>query len=665
MRFTSQIIFALFAATTVLAQSDVTQPGDPIVGSSANTPISGAVSNAIDDEDTVYLNLDKLNTGFTVTPSVGATIVTSITLKSAGNAPERDPAAYILSGSNNGTAFTEIVRGPVPAFSARNTVQAFTFANTNAYKAYRVIFPTVANPAIANSMQIAEVELLGFVEPQDITVPGDPVVGTSNNTPASGGAANAIDDQPSEYRNFDKLNAGFTVTPAVGESIVVGLTIKSGADAPERDPASYSLLGSHDGVTFTPIVSGDIPPFAGRSVAQKFVFDNTLTYSSYRLIFPTVLDATTADSVQVAEVELLGFGANSGAIPQFKLQPSDAQLLLGATANLHVTVNGPWKIQWYRNGFAIPGATELSYETPPATPSSEGDSYYVIARNGALGTRSATAHIHIFTPARIKTIGINFRGGGANGAPTDLDPSDVAGVWRQAHWNNAVGDSGALSGATLLDSDGNPSPVFVDWLTPGSWGAGLTSDIPDAKLLNGYMDPRNGNVATVTFSSLQPGAYAIIAYMMNRPEAFDDADYSVAGTTTKTVRIRPQNADEYNATPGFLRAVVATPDVRPVANYIDFPSVAAASDGSIVFTAHSAANAAAPVSGIQLIPLINPTITVTRSISTVTLQWDYSGFILHSSDTVNGPYAPVLEATGTKYFVAASSGNRFYTLIHP
>ena len=665
MRYTSQIIVVLFAVTTILAQSDVTQPGDPIVGSSANTPISGAVSNAIDDEDTVYLNLDKLNTGFTVTPSVGSTIVTSITLKSAANAPERDPASYILSGSNNGTAFTEIARANVPPFAARNTVQTFSFTNTSAYKAYRLIFPTVANPAIANSMQIAEVELLGFVEPQDLTVPGDPVVGTSNNTPPSGTAANAIDDQPTEYRNFDKLNAGFTVTPAIGESIAVGITVRSAADAPERDPASYSLLGSPNGVNFEPIAAGEIPPFSGRSVMQKILFDNSLRFSSYRLIFPTVLNPTAADSVQIAEVEILGYGANSGAIPQFKTQPSDAQLLLGATATLHVSVNGPWKIQWYRNGFAIPGATALSYETPPATPSNEGDSYYVIARNGALGTRSATARVHIFTPARIKTIGINFRGGGANGAPTDLNRTDVAGVWPQAYWNNAVGDSGALSGETLSDSDGTPSPIFVDWLTPGSWGAGVTLDIPDGKLLNGYMDPRNGNVATVTFSSLAPGAYAVIAYMMNRTEAFDDADYSVAGTTTKTVRIRPQNADEYNANPGFLRAVVASPEGRPIANYIDFPSVAAAPDGSIVFTAHSAANAAAPVSGIQIVPLNAPTLTVTRSVSAVTFQWDYAGFILHSSETVNGTYTPEIDATGTKYSVAAPSGNRFYTLIQP
>jgi hypothetical protein len=663
-----QIAIGFLAATTIFGQSDVTQPGDLIVGSSANTPISGAVSNAIDDEDTVYLNLDKLNTGFTVTPQVGSTIVTSITLKSAGNAPERDPAAYILSGSNNGTAFTEIIRGNVPPFPARNTVQTFSFANTQAYKAYRLIFPTVANPAIANSMQIAEVEFVGAVEPQDVTTPGDTVAGTSNNTPVSGGAGNSIDDLPSEYRNFDKLNAGFTVTPSIGESIVVGLTIKSGADAPERDPASYSLSGSHDGVTFVPIAAGDVPPFSGRSLTQRILFDNSLGYLTYRVIFPTIFDATAADSLQVAEVELLGFAANSGAIPRFRTNPSDTQLLLGASGRLQVSVNGPWKIQWYLNGFAIAGATEPSYDTPPATAASDGDSYHVIARNGALATRSATARIHIFTPSLTKTIAINFGGAAPNEGPFNLGATDVAGVWPQAYWNNAVGDSGALSGDTLLDSDGVPSAAFVDWQTPGSWGAGIISDIPDGRMLNGYMDPRNGNVATVTFSNLQPGKYTVIAYLMNRAGAFDDADYSVAGVTTSVVRIRAQNADEYNASATFLRGLNSDTTVRRVGNYIEFPSVSPPTDGAIVFTAQSTAGsptASAPVSGIQLIPVLPATLTITQSDSALTLQWDQLGFILHSSATVNGIYSPVSDASGNRYSVAASSADRFYTLIHP
>src|SRR6266581_5296017 len=94
----------------------------------------------------------------------------------------------------------------------------------------------------------------------DITQPGDPIVASSANSPGSEGVANAIDDQPTKYLNFDILNTGFTVTPNVGDTIVNGLVLTSANDAPERDPASYDLSGSNDGLNYVPISSGPVPP---------------------------------------------------------------------------------------------------------------------------------------------------------------------------------------------------------------------------------------------------------------------------------------------------------------------------------------------------------------------------------------------------------------------
>jgi len=171
--------------------ADITQPGDPIVPSSNNSPGSEGVANAIDNQPTKYLNFDKLNTGFTVAPRVGLSVVQCLTLTSANDAPERDPASYRLSGSYDGTNFTDISSGPVPAFTNRFTKVVISFANNTPYLQYRVIFPDVANAAAANSMQISEVELLGFLAPTDVTQPGDPLVPSSNNNPGSEGVANA------------------------------------------------------------------------------------------------------------------------------------------------------------------------------------------------------------------------------------------------------------------------------------------------------------------------------------------------------------------------------------------------------------------------------------------------------------------------------------------
>ncbi|MDP6207681.1 MAG: hypothetical protein QGG01_05205, partial [Roseibacillus sp.] len=93
---------------------DVSAPGDEVVASSDNSPGGELAPNAIDNNDqTKYLNFDKLDTGLTIT--TGGGVVTGLGLTSANDAPERDPASFVLSGSNDGVTFTEIASGDVPA----------------------------------------------------------------------------------------------------------------------------------------------------------------------------------------------------------------------------------------------------------------------------------------------------------------------------------------------------------------------------------------------------------------------------------------------------------------------------------------------------------------------------------------------------------------------
>lgn len=145
---------------------DVTQPMDFIVPTSLNSPGGEDVAKAIDNvPQTKYLNFDKLNAGFTVTPSVGPTVVTGLRLTSANDAPERDPTSYVLSGSEDGQTYVEVARGPVPDFRERFTSVQVAFSNAVAFTHYRLLFPTVRNAAAAVAMQIAEVEFLGYAGP--------------------------------------------------------------------------------------------------------------------------------------------------------------------------------------------------------------------------------------------------------------------------------------------------------------------------------------------------------------------------------------------------------------------------------------------------------------------------------------------------------------------
>ncbi|MBP7053782.1 MAG: CotH kinase family protein [Phycisphaerae bacterium] len=149
-----------------LPVQDVTRPGDAIEATSLNSPTNEEVDKAIDNNpQTKYLNFDKLNAGFTVTPSAGPSVVTGLRLTSANDAAERDPTSFTLFGSSDGYSFVEIAHGSAPNFSARFFTVEVAFANDQAYSHYRLLFPTVRNAAAAVAMQIAEVQFLGASGP--------------------------------------------------------------------------------------------------------------------------------------------------------------------------------------------------------------------------------------------------------------------------------------------------------------------------------------------------------------------------------------------------------------------------------------------------------------------------------------------------------------------
>ncbi|HOW67033.1 MAG TPA: PA14 domain-containing protein [Candidatus Paceibacterota bacterium] len=148
----------------------------------------------------------------------------------------------------------------------------------------------------------------------NVLAAGNTIAATSTNSPAAEQAPNAIDGDPStKYLNFDKLNAGFTVTPAKA-STIRGIALTSANDAPERDPASFEVWGSVNGTTFTKIAAGTVPAFPERFIRREIYFDNATAYTTYKVIFPTVANAASANSMQVADVELLGYFGGTLAV---------------------------------------------------------------------------------------------------------------------------------------------------------------------------------------------------------------------------------------------------------------------------------------------------------------------------------------------------------------
>jgi hypothetical protein len=125
---------------------------------------------------------------------------------------------------------------------------------------------------------------------------------TSNNSPSNETAINAFDGNVgTKYLNFDKQNAGVTVKLSQGR-VVQKFTITTANDAVERDPASYKLYGSNDGVTWTLIKEGPLSLSDSRfAVSGEISVDNTNAYVYYFMLFPSIKN-NSGNSVQIAEV---------------------------------------------------------------------------------------------------------------------------------------------------------------------------------------------------------------------------------------------------------------------------------------------------------------------------------------------------------------------------
>jgi hypothetical protein len=164
-----------------VGMADVTAPGDIVQG----VPNDGLMNGdnwgwpgaeypalALDDNvNTKFLHFrgDLMPTGIQVTPLNGPSVVTGLTFTTANDAPERDPVAFALYGSNSGIngKYELITCGDIVDFDQAEVWDRFTmnatpilFDNDVAYAHYKVLFLDVRNAAGSNSMQIAEIELL-------------------------------------------------------------------------------------------------------------------------------------------------------------------------------------------------------------------------------------------------------------------------------------------------------------------------------------------------------------------------------------------------------------------------------------------------------------------------------------------------------------------------
>jgi hypothetical protein len=150
----------LLCGMTQALSIDVTSPGDTVKGvpDDGDWPAGEAPPLVIDNNPgTKFLHFkgDNQPTGFQVTTSLGAMIVTGLSFTTGNDAPERDPISYDFYGSNDSIdgPYTLIHSGPIWDFFQadpwpRNTKNEtpITFDNDVAYVHYQVIFSAFESP---------------------------------------------------------------------------------------------------------------------------------------------------------------------------------------------------------------------------------------------------------------------------------------------------------------------------------------------------------------------------------------------------------------------------------------------------------------------------------------------------------------------------------------
>ncbi len=235
---------------------DITVAGDAVIGFpeyAGSWPAAEIPALSIDDKITTkYLNFGGASraSGIIVTPAVGATVVTGLSLTTANDAAERDPVAFELYGSNKGVEgpWALIAKGAIDDFSRPvawprrwKNVTPLGFANAIPYTNYKVAFPAVRGPN-ANSMQIAEIELLGTVAEGEGPVVFWVTFHAADNAPSAPAVTGGFTTAPDKGYTDLLKEAGYTVVryvqtgspnvdmiKAAADLVIVGRSVASGS----------------------------------------------------------------------------------------------------------------------------------------------------------------------------------------------------------------------------------------------------------------------------------------------------------------------------------------------------------------------------------------------------------------------------------------------------
>lgn len=136
----------------------------------------------------------------------------------------------------------------------------------------------------------------------DLTQPDQTAISASAENGSHESALQAFDnDQYSKWLTFD--STGWLAYQFQSHKVITGYTITSANDVPSRDPKSWVLQGSNDGITWQSLNAQTKQVFTNRYQTKAYHFSNNQAFTHIRLFFQA---NNGASILQLAEVQLFG-----------------------------------------------------------------------------------------------------------------------------------------------------------------------------------------------------------------------------------------------------------------------------------------------------------------------------------------------------------------------
>ena len=300
--------------------------------------------------------------------------VTSYSITSANDSPNRDPRSWSLQGSNDGVSWTDIDKQVSQTFYSRHETKNYTVNEPSAYEFFRL---NITQNSGGSYLQIAEFSLKGHevIPPVVPEIPENATVLThsdlgqvtySDQIHAGEGAANLFDNSDSTKWLAQDNNA-WVAYQFTKKATIAQYRLTSANDAKARDPQSWTLEASNNGYQWTTLDRQTNQSFADRYSTNSYQLSASQSFNHYRL---NISDNHGDTYTQLAELELVG------VFNEVKLPPLEANFTAQPNniyVGEHVQYTAPDNMDSYEWRFE--GGTP-SYSTAQNPIISYGDSGY-------------------------------------------------------------------------------------------------------------------------------------------------------------------------------------------------------------------------------------------------------------------------------------------------